>query len=443
MGSSPRVVGGIFLSLLMLVLAAGFFLGGTVSLVPWRDVRAVVIESDDWGLAGFIPRAGALDGIDRQQLSPGRFPAVYWGSTLEDSTMVADLAGILAAARGWDGLSAVMQPNYVLGSLSWRSQGGRWGWRRFLWPEYSPAYQRPGLTTAVSAAMADGVWYPELHALYHYDPTIRKAVTRDDPVAREAARRGVMLFPGSEQARELAPGRPLGDLAGELDLSLAVFATAFGRPVASVIAPDYTWDSRVEDLWSSRGLRIIQAKREQRFMGRRWGTVSRIRKVVQQRWEKQVHRDRVYLERNCRFEPVQNPDPGKVVDRCLAQVQEAWKRGEPAIIEAHRINFVHTEPKIVKEGQEALRNLLAGIIGRAGAGPLFLTDEEVASLARSGVSACRRGNVIVVRNLSGAGRVVPLTAAGYPGKVCWLPARTVVVMESGNLRLLEQTTVPR
>ncbi len=442
MGSSPRIVGSIFLLFLVLVLIAGFFAGGTVSLVPWREIRAVVIESDDWGLAGFIPTAGALDGIDRNRLSPGRFPAVYWGSTLEDSTMVADLARVLAAAWGWDGLSAVMQANYVMGSLSWQSQGGQWGWRRYLWPEFSRAYERPGLSAAVSEALAAGVWYPELHALYHYDPTIRKAVTGDDPVAREAARRGVMLFPGSEQARELAPGRPLGDLAGELDLSLEVFVSAFGRPVASVIAPDYTWDSRVEDLWSSRGLRIIQAKREQRFMGRKWGTVSRIRKVLQQRWERLVHRDRSYLERNCRFEPVQNPDPGKVVDQCLVEVQEAWKRGEPAIIEAHRINFVHTEPEIVREGQGALRDLLVGISGHGDAGPLFLTDVEVASLDRHGVSACRRGKVIVVRNLSCSGRLVPLAVAGYPDRVCWLAARTVVVMEAGNMRLLERVGVP-
>ena len=126
----------------------------------------------------------------------------------------------------------------------------------------------------------------------------------------------------------------------------------------------------------------------------------------------------------------------------LVEVQEAWKRGEPAIIEAHRINFVHTEPEIVREGQGALRDLLVGISGHGDAGPLFLTDVEVASLDRHGVSACRRGKVIVVRNLSCSGRLVPLAVAGYPDRVCWLAARTVVVMEAGNMRLLERVGVP-
>ncbi len=424
------------------LLAAGFLARQEVSQVSWRDVRGVAIESDDWGLAGFIPRAHALDGIDREELNPGRFPSVYWGSTLEDSAMVADLGEILASVRGRDGLPAILQPNYVLGSLSWQKEAGQWQWRRYLWPDFSPAYRRPGLAASVAQAMEAGVWYPEFHALYHYDPNLRKAATRDNPLASLAASRGIMLFPGSEQARELAPGRPLGELAAELDLALGVFRSAFGRPVNSVIAPDYTWDSRMETLWLSRGLSIIQAKREQRFMGRRWGTVARVRKVVQQRWEELVHRDRSYLQRNCRFEPVQNEHPDQVVHRCLAEVGRAWSKGRPAIIEAHRINFVHTEQQIVGRGRQALQALLKGLEGATAGRPLFLTDVEIASLERRGVSACRRGGGVVVRNLTSSGRLVPLAAAGLPGRACWLPAGAMAVLEADGLRPLPGGPLP-
>ena len=49
--------------LLALVLVAGFLLGGSRSAVDWRDLRAVVLESDDWGFAGFAPDRAAWAGV--------------------------------------------------------------------------------------------------------------------------------------------------------------------------------------------------------------------------------------------------------------------------------------------------------------------------------------------------------------------------------------------
>ncbi len=115
-------------SMLPMALALGVlvFLGGvglatleSSGLVDWRSLRAVAFESDDWGLAGFVPNAEVWQGNDRAELHPGRFPEVYWESTLEDSLMVRGLCEIMASFRGDDGLPAVFQPNYVLSSLNY------------------------------------------------------------------------------------------------------------------------------------------------------------------------------------------------------------------------------------------------------------------------------------------------------------------------------------
>lgn len=411
-----------------MLLMAGFIWQGQWSAVAWRNVRAVAIESDDWGLAGFIPHAHALDGLDRELLDPGAFPAVYWESTLEDSATVSALAGVLASFEGRDGFPAVLQPNYVMGSLAWASPGSGEAWREYFWPQVPPAYRRPGLSAAVSRAMTSGVWYPEYHALLHYDPAARKAAVASGGVAAEAARRHIMIFPGSQAARELTPQRSWATLSAELATGLQAFEAAFGRAPGSIIAPDYTWDSRVEKLWLSHHISVIQAKREQRFVGRKWGTVAWIRKNLQLRWEYLVHRDRVYLERNCRFEPAQDPDPDKVAARCIDEVHASWDRGAVAIIEAHRINFVHCDSTVQRVGRQALGELLAGLTDGSGMLPVFLTDQEIASLMRSGTSACRRGDRVVVRNLTRSARLVPLGEKGKRGAVCWL--------EAGSTRIL-------
>ncbi len=54
------------------VLGLGLLLFGAVlgtsesrAVVAWRELRAVALESDDWGLAGFVPRADSWQGLDR------------------------------------------------------------------------------------------------------------------------------------------------------------------------------------------------------------------------------------------------------------------------------------------------------------------------------------------------------------------------------------------
>jgi len=396
----------------LVLLGAGFMLGTGRSLVAWGPVRAVVFESDDWGLAGFIPDAQAWEGIDRTAVAPGRFPEVYWGSTLEDSAGVAALAKVLASVRGRDGLPAVLQPNYVMGSQD--PEGDRWVVR--LLPDLPPAYARPGLWTAVRLAERAGVWHPEFHAAWHYDPARRREAALAPGAPRQATERGILLFPGSEQARELGPWRGREALAGELDDALDSFTALFGRPPGSIIAPDYTWNGRVEDLWQERGQTVIQAKREQRNPDLPHGRTGRVLKALDRRWSALVHPGRIYLERNCRFEPVQSPDPAAVTRSCAAEVRRAWQRGEPAIVETHRVNFAHTDPAVAAVGTAALGDLLAALApGR----PVFLVDSEVAALQATGVSArAVPGAGVIVRNLAHSRR--PLALPG--GGVALIPA---------------------
>jgi len=278
-------------------------------------------------------------------------------------------------------------------------------------PATPEAYARPGLWAAVSAATAAGVWHPELHGRWHYDPARRRAVALATPTAREAARRQVLLFPGSERAWELGPWRPVAELAAELDGSLHVFSALFGRRPRAVIAPDYRWDDRCEDLWLSRDLATIQAKRGQRratYNGM-WG---RVRKLGDRTLARQWRRDRVYLERNVLFEPVQQAQPDLVTAQATAAVAAAWRRGEPAIVETHRINFAHLDASVAAGGRAQLATLLGDVSAAAAGRPLFLVDAEVAGLQRHGTSWCDRGDLRVVRNLTRSRRLAIMPAAG-------------------------------
>ena len=387
------------------LLAVSLLLGKPTGSVDWRDLRAVALESDDWGLQGFIPTAGAWDGLDRLTVAPGSFPEVYWSSTLEDSAMVSDLCRVMLRARGRDGLPAIFQPNYVMCGLGWSGTGDAGQWRRFDLPDLDPRYRRPGLWAAVSEGIGQGLWYPEFHAAYHYDPQLRKKTALQAGGPAEATARGITLFPGSEKARELGAWRSVDDLEREFDHASELFRRLFGRPPGSVMAPDYTWTGIHEDLWAARGLRVIQGKREQR--NPEWqGLRGRVTKVVIRGLERVLHPGRIYLERNCRLEPVQESDPAAAVAACLEQTWAAWRRAEPAIVETHRINFAHTDPAVVQTGLKYLAEYLDGLAENAEPLPIFLTDWEIAQLQSTGVSWCVRAGEVIVRNGTRNSRIV-------------------------------------
>lgn len=416
------------------VLAAALLLGGTALLldaphgpVDWRVARVVVIESDDWGLCGYFPTTAPVAAA-RARLADG-FPPAYWASTLEDSADVAALAAVLGRQVGRDGLPPVLQANMIVSALEPPAealQGVAGGaWRRVDLPASPRGYRRPGLDTAVDAAIAAGVWQPEYHGAFHYDPDRRRAALVAYPELRSLLAQTV-LFPGCETAWELGWWRPTGRLREELTRSLAIFNARFGRLPQSVSAPDYVWDARCERLWEEQGLTVIQAKREQRDSRRaRGGLAARARKVLNRAWDRWRHPERTYLDRNCRFEPAQAADSAAVVTSCLAAVRRAWARGRPAIIESHRVNYASLDPGAAAASRRALARLLAALVAEPGGPPLFLTDAELAGLEREGTSCSRRGPRLVIRNLTHGTRVVAVPGA-VPGLLAAPPGVSII-----------------
>ncbi len=394
-----------------LLLGLGLVLGGAPSLVDWRAARAVVIESDDWGLCGYAPDADAVAGSgvvadNLARLRTGNTPAAYLNSTLEDSAAVSALAAVLSGCRGRDGGPAVLQPNYIMGWLAAGSGTGSPGgpaFRSGTLPEFPAEYARPGLWKAVADAVAAGVWYPEYHGLWHYDPAARAAACARDPIAAAAARRGFLLFPGSQHSFELDDARPLALVAAELATGLTAFEVVFGRAPDAVIAPDYHWSRRHERLWRAAGLTVVQSQREQRHPDYE-GPLGRLRKALARPLRRLSEHRLVYLERNVRLETAQIGDPAEATARAERRVRRAWNRGEPAVVESHRVNYAHLEPEVATEGREAL----AGLLSALGDEPLYLTDVEVARLSRGGTSWRQAGDGLWVRNLSHARRPVVL-----------------------------------
>ena len=155
--------------------------------VEWSRMRAVVLESDDWGLCAWSPddaaRRALADTPAYQSLAGRR----YGGSTLESAEDVRQLAETLAGFKGGDGIPPVWQANTIVAAPDYEALGAA----RLERPAPSPGaagdpvpalplidlpgtpsrWSRPGLWNEVGAAIAAGVWWPELHGLHHLPET--------------------------------------------------------------------------------------------------------------------------------------------------------------------------------------------------------------------------------------------------------------------------------
>lgn len=421
-------------------LLAGVIWGDHRSAIDWSRSRAVCLASDDWGFAGFLPDSSAIEHQDRASLSDRNIMDVYWHSTLEDSAMTDALGAVLAGYRGRDGLPAVMQPNYILASLEYQpaTDDGPAAWIEHELPSVPRGYERSGLWLVKSRLQLAGLWHPELHGRWHYDPERRKKSTEASLAVQQAAARQILPFPGAGSAWELGPWRDIRTVKEELDRSIEQFAELFGYRPRSVIAPDYRWNDEHEQLWCDRDLRVIQGQRQQ--LNASWmGLVGRFRKYAHRISTRLFRPDRVYLDRNCLFEPVQLPPEVDAAQIAEQEVRAAWRAGQPAVVQTHRINFVHLDDEVRQRGLRSLDRLLAGLESRR---PIFLVDCEVADLQRRGTSWALRGDRIILRNATRSRRlvVVPQEAVAallrYGGRGPSGDRSAVVALGPGEVRVL-------
>jgi hypothetical protein len=344
--------------------------------LDWRRLKAVVLESDDWGLCAWVPDEQAYRVL--ADAPAWRTPAgrVYGRSTLERADDVAKLVETLLEFRGGDGRPPVWQANTVMAAPDFpRLRPPLFECDALPlvhYPEFPPRWQRPGLGAAVREASDAGVWWPELHGLLHLPQSAwLGALRRGIADARRAHEHQCIVCEAVEASAEYDPAEPAAVRGRSLALAVERFRACFGRAPGSLCAPDYRWDQRLEADAEGQGLTTLQGLAEQ--LGH---PLPRLRHLLYRyRWP-DVRGRRFYLPPRIAFEPRGARAAGtrlgaQAVHRA---VRGAWGRGQPAIVSSHRLNYAHLDAGWSESGRGALRDLLSEL---AADGAVFLTDAEV------------------------------------------------------------------
>ena len=141
---------------------------------------------------------------------------------------------------------------------------------------------------------------------------------------------------------------------------LNIFESLFGYRSISAICPCYLWDDFVEKCFFNEGIKYIQGGAFQKY-----STYQKKRLSKKGKYHYCGEKNKLgqyYLVRNCYFEPSQNPNID-YVDDCLNSIKIAFRWNKPAIISAHRLNFISVLNKKNRDSNlKQFRKLLNQIV---------------------------------------------------------------------------------
>jgi len=379
--------------------------------LDWRRLKAVVLESDDWGLCAWSADEQALRVLADTPAFRSPAGRRYAGSTLESADDVRTLTATLAEFRGGDGFPPVWQANTVVANPDYahlRAPLFECNSVPLIDHPHTPSrWNRPGLWDEVRTACEAGVWWPELHGLHHIPETAwLAALRRGIADARRAHEQQCAVCAPVEASGEYDPTEPRLDRSRRLELAVTKFEALFGRRPASFCPPDYRWDEHTLADAERLGVGILQGKGEQH--GARFRQLRRL--FQRQRWPGDWSA-RLDMPPRIAFEPGSSETNAARVGAAAVHraARKMWQRGQPAVISTHRANYVHLDPHVAATGRSALRDLLMRLVGDDA---VFLQDHEVRQLLERNWS---------VREIGARGILVRFY--GVPGEPIRFPAR--------------------
>jgi hypothetical protein len=348
--------------------------------LDWHRLKAVVLESDDWGLCAWVPDDRAHRALANQPAFRTGAGLRYGRSTLESAADVAALSQELLRWRGGDGLPPVWQANTIVANPDYgRLKPPAFEFDelplRYL-PELPSRWARPGLWEAVQVAEKAGVWWAELHGLHHLPETAwLTALRRGENDARRALEQSSPIARAVEAGGEYDAAEPRELRARNARKAVEGFHALFGRAPTSFCPPDYRFDEWFQEEAAAIGLTTWQGNAEQ---------AGRAAPPLRRRWLglrfPQMDGPRFLLPPRIAFEPEGQADaPGsRGLDAAHRGAREAWRLGRPAIVSTHRMNYAHLDTEWSRGSRRALRALLERLCKD---NAVFLVDHEVRQLA--------------------------------------------------------------
>lgn len=321
---------------------ASSFVRNLNNLKGWCSPRRIlVMESDDWGsirvpskevFEEFIHRGFSVTHTHYNRLDG-----------LESNEDLSKLFDILDKHKDRTGAPACLTANVILANPDFdriRKSNFTGYFFEHFYDTLSKYPSRDNVRAMYQEGQSRKLFHPQCHGREHLNVNRwMKELQSGNKDVRYAFDAGT-TYSGKDdynymEALDLDDGSEMGFLEEVLENGLDLFEETFGYRSRSFIAPCYTWDSALERVLLEGGVEFIQGGMNQYVPKGGFDNYDIKKHFLGQRNEY----GQLFLTRNCFFEPslVEKSD---WVDYTMASIRDAFRWNKPAIVCAHRINFI-------------------------------------------------------------------------------------------------------
>lgn len=310
-----------------------------LNIPGWRTNRhIVVIESDDWGSIR-MPSKEVYDRLLKEgyRVDKNCYERYDSLATEDDLTALFEVLGKYKDCRGNHPIitanCAVANPNFERIKAN--------GYKNYYYEPFTETLKRyPRCERSFELwrqGMQAGMFLPQFHAREHLNVARWMYFLQNDEDTRHVFDLGLMgLFrKGGDYINNFVVALDNSEyntesLENTIYEGLQLFEKIFGYKSQTYIAPCYTWHPSLEKILADHGVKGIQGMVYQHVPGaksiRHW--MGNSNKYGQ-----------TYIIRNVFFEPTEIND-SDIISDCLYRLKCAFRWHKPAIISAHRINFI-------------------------------------------------------------------------------------------------------
>lgn len=312
------------------------------------DRKIVVIESDDWGSIR-MPSVSVLNELMAKGVKLHPELGVDRYDTLASNDDLELLMEVLSSVKDNNDNPAKITLNCVMTNPDFIKIKDS-GFTEYHYELFTDTLKRYPNHNRSFALWREGIQHkifkPQFHAREHLNVQLwLEALRKNYPGVRDAFEKGVFSNHISNALDER--GRFLEAynvktideypfIKESIQDGLKLFYDFFGFSSKSMIAPNYTWDKRIEKFAYLSNIEYIQGTTKQRntIYNKNLNKKASFYHFTGERNQY----GQIYLIRNCFYEP--SHDKRLDYRKCLLDIDTAFRLKKPAVICSHRLNFI-------------------------------------------------------------------------------------------------------
>jgi hypothetical protein len=337
--------------------------------------KIVVIESDDWG-AIRMPSKKAYHDLVKKGVINDDNPFTKYDSLAsgEDLNLLFE---VLSSVKGADGKPAILTADCIMANPDFE-RIIKSGYKEYYYETFAETLKKYPNHSKCFDIWKQGInqkiFKPQLHGREHLNvlPWL-KHLRQNEKAYSYAFERGTYAINANIVAalnyRNIAEREYLDEVIND---ACVLFEKAFGFKSDTFIAPNYTWDSEVEQSLKNNSIDYLQGSKTQNVPTLAGKNQIKYHYTGQKNKLKQT-----YLVRNCLFEPSISPHLD-YVSVCMKHISSSFYWKKPAIISSHRLNYVgYLDEGNRDKNLRSLKDLLNRII-KTWPDVIFTSTDELA-----------------------------------------------------------------